>query len=62
MKRLVVLILLFVSLPAAAYAKKTLRIESEPAGARVEINGEFIGSTPWHASRSKTINAILERD
>lgn len=30
----------------SSYAKKTLRIESDPAGARVEIAGEFAGTTP----------------
>jgi hypothetical protein len=30
----------------STYAKKTLRIESDPAGARVEIAGEFAGTTP----------------
>jgi hypothetical protein len=30
----------------SAHGKKTLRIESDPAGARVEIAGESVGTTP----------------
>lgn len=38
--------MLLLCLSSSAYAKKTLRIESDPSGARVEIAGELVGATP----------------
>jgi len=44
--RTILLTLLLLCLSGSAHAKKTLKIESEPTGARVEIGGEFVGTTP----------------
>lgn len=45
-KRTILVAVVLLCVSASAYAKKTLRIESDPAGARVEIAGEFVGTTP----------------
>lgn len=45
--RIAALTALLLCASASTYAKKTFRIESDPAGARVEIAGEFAGTTPF---------------
>ena len=45
-KRSIFLAALLLCLSDSAYAKKTIKIESDPTGARVEIAGEFVGTTP----------------
>lgn len=44
--RILILTALLLCASVSAHAKKTLRIESDPADARVEIAGEFVGTTP----------------
>jgi hypothetical protein len=44
--RTILLAALLLCISESAYAKKTLKVESDPAGARVEIAGEFVGTTP----------------
>jgi hypothetical protein len=40
------ILLVTFSLSTTARAEKVFTITSEPAGARVEINGQYVGTTP----------------
>ncbi len=44
--RSILLTALILTASVSTYAKKTLRIESDPPGAKVEIAGESVGMTP----------------
>lgn len=40
------ILLVTISFSTTAKAEKVFTITSEPAGARVEINGQYVGTTP----------------